>query len=322
MALPIIGADERLAQRKGIKGVHLRPVRHRQDQPALDAERLDHALPRSRGRGSGGRGAGDRHAPAPHLEGMPRLRGVHRRAEPGAARGPALQPGAFRRGLRALRRSGGDREVRDRLHRLDHRGRAALLPVVPGPARGVLGEDRQARHPRRLRAAWPRDDRLADPPAAHARQACLVRRASSTSGSTTSIARSSSRRSTARRPGSSCRGSSIRSSPWPTSPDARRPAAARLRLPDAEPLGLSGQGSLRPPRQGRGPASRPADGEDPAPRGACLRTPDLAAGDARPIPPPRRSPAMAERISPCPVSRSGRRDGFSHLTPLRVPSSN
>lgn len=31
---------------------------------------------------------------------------------------------------------------------------------------------------------------------------------------------------------------------------------------------------------------------------------------------------MAERISPCPVSRSGRRGGFSPLTPLRVPSSN
>jgi hypothetical protein len=31
---------------------------------------------------------------------------------------------------------------------------------------------------------------------------------------------------------------------------------------------------------------------------------------------------MAERLSPCLVSRSGRRGGFSHLTPLRVPSSN
>ena len=136
MALPIIGADERLAQRKGIKGVIFGRSGIGKTSPALDAERLDDALPRSRGRRSGGRGAGDRHAPAPHLEGMPRFRGVHRRAEPGAARGPALQPGAFRRGLRSLRRSGGDREVRDRLHRLDHRGRAALLPVVPRPARG------------------------------------------------------------------------------------------------------------------------------------------------------------------------------------------
>jgi hypothetical protein len=34
-------------------------------------------------------------------------------------------------------------------------------------------------------------------------------------------------------------------------------AAPRLRLPDAEPLGLPGQGPLRPPRHGRGAASRP-----------------------------------------------------------------
>ncbi len=31
---------------------------------------------------------------------------------------------------------------------------------------------------------------------------------------------------------------------------------------------------------------------------------------------------MADRISTGPMSRSGRRDGFSRLTPLRVQTSN
>jgi hypothetical protein len=113
------------------------------------------------------RGLAGRHAPAAHLEGMPGLRGVHRRAEPGAARRPALQPGAFRRGLRPFGDPRGDRATRrSSSTRSPSPGGSASSGA--GPARGVLGEDRQARHPRRLRAAWPRDDRLADPPAAHA----------------------------------------------------------------------------------------------------------------------------------------------------------
>jgi hypothetical protein len=154
--LPIITADQRLAERRGIKGVALRQVRHRQDQPALDAESHDHAVLRPRGRRSGGRGLGRRHAPPAHLAGMPRLRGVHRRAEPGAARGPALQPGAFRCGLRPLRRS----------HRCSTSTRPSSSTRSPSPggsacngaraSPGLLREDRQARHPRRLRPAWAR----------------------------------------------------------------------------------------------------------------------------------------------------------------------
>ena len=88
--------------------------------------------------------------------------------------------------------------------------------------------------------------------------------ASSTRSSTTSIARCSSRRSTAPRPGSSCRASSIRSSPWPSSRRGRQPAA-RLCLPDPQPLGLSRQGPLRASRHGRGAPSGAADGQDPRP---------------------------------------------------------
>ena len=191
MTLPIITADQRLAEPRGIKGCIFGKSGHRQDQPALDAQRLDHALLRPRGRRSRDRGLAGRHDPAAHLERVPRLRRLHRRAEPGAARRSALQPGALRRGLRAVRRSRGARPLRHRLHRLDHRGRPALLPVVQGPARGVLGEDRQAGRARRLRAARPRDDRLADPPAAHPRRRTSGSSGSSTRSSTTSIARSS-----------------------------------------------------------------------------------------------------------------------------------
>ena len=50
---------------------------------------------------------------------------------------------------------------------------------------------------------------------------------------------------------------------------------SRLRLPDDQPLGLSGQGSLRPSGSGRGASPRPPDDEDPRPRRASAQAPDL-----------------------------------------------
>jgi hypothetical protein len=130
MSLPIITADERLAEDRGVKACRLRQERGRQDHASAHAPGLDHAVLRSRGRRSRHRGAGHRHDPAAHLDGMPGLRGVHRRPEPGAARGAALQPGAL---PGRLREASAIRQTLDRLrnglHRLDHCGGAALLPA-------------------------------------------------------------------------------------------------------------------------------------------------------------------------------------------------
>ena len=218
MTLPIITADERLAEPRGIKGCIFGKSGLGKTSLLWTLERLDHALHRPRGRRSRDRGLGGRHASA---RAPGRSAATSRSSSAGRTRRCATTSPTARRTSTRSARSFGDPAVLDTLrhdlHRLDHRRRAALLPVVQGPARGHLGEDRQARHARRLRAARPRDDRLADPPAAHARRRTSGSSGSSTRSSTTSIARSSSRRSTARRPGSSCRASSTRSSPWPRS---------------------------------------------------------------------------------------------------------
>ena len=139
MALPIILADQRLAERRGIKAVifgksgigktSLLWTLPPDTTLFFDLEAGDLAI----------EGWTRRHDPPAHLGGMPRLRGVHRRAEPGAARRPALQPGALRRGLREVRRSARARPLRHGLHRLDHGRRAPVLPVVrrssPRPSR-------------------------------------------------------------------------------------------------------------------------------------------------------------------------------------------
>ena len=166
------------------------------------------------------------------------------------------------------------RPLRHDLHRQHHRRRAALLPVVPRPARGLLRQDRQAGHPRRLRPARPRDDRLADPSAARARQERLMfvgildEKLDDFNRKVFVAAdrRQQDRPRTARH---------RRSGHHHGRASRTRPASRRaLRLPDAEPLGLSRQGPQRPARHGRGAASRPADREDPRPRAARRRTPD------------------------------------------------
>jgi hypothetical protein len=157
--------------------------------------------------------AGRRHHPAAHLDGMPGLRGVHRRPEPGAARRAALQPGALCRRSATASATRRARSLRHGLHRLDHRGGAAVLPVVQGPARGASEKTGKpdvrgayGLHGREM-IGWLTHLQ-------HTRARTSGSSGSSTRSSTTSIARSSSRRSTARRPGSSCPGSSTRSSPW------------------------------------------------------------------------------------------------------------
>ena len=137
VSLPIITADQRLAEPRGIKGCIFGKSGLGKTSLLWTLERLDHALLRPRGRRSRDRGLAGRRDPSAHLDGVPRFRGLHRRAEPGAAPGPVLQPGALRRGLHEVRRSRRPRSLRHHLHRLDHRRRAALLPVVQGPARGA-----------------------------------------------------------------------------------------------------------------------------------------------------------------------------------------
>ena len=211
MALPIILADQRLAERRGIKAAIFGKSGIGKTSLLWTLTAGHDAVLRPRGGRPRHRGLERRHDPPAHLGGMPRLRGVHRRTEPGDPRWPALQPDALQRGLRKVRRSACARQIRDGLRRLDHGRRSPLLPVGEGAARGLLGEDRQARYPRRLRPAWPRDDRLDHPSPAHARQERRSSSASSTRSSMTSIARSTCRRSTARRPASSCPASSMKS---------------------------------------------------------------------------------------------------------------
>ena len=62
--LPIISADERLAERRGIKGGDLRQIRNRQDLVALDPGAQRHVVLRPRGRRPRHRGLGRRHHPA------------------------------------------------------------------------------------------------------------------------------------------------------------------------------------------------------------------------------------------------------------------
>ena len=141
-----------------------------------------------------------------------------------------------------------------------------------GAARGLLGEDRQAGYPRRLRPAWPRDDRLAHPSPAHARQERRSSSASSTRSSMTSTARSTCRRSTARRPVSSFPGivDEVLTLTEIAETEATGQSSPRLRLPDAQPLGLSRQGSLGSPRHDRGSPPRPPDRQDRRPRRSPL----------------------------------------------------
>ena len=135
----------------------------------------------------------------------------------------------YRRRLRALRRSSRARPLRDDLRRLDHRCRTPVLPVVQGAARGDLRENRQAGHQRHLRTARPRDDRLADPAAAHAEQERLVRRdpRREVRRLQPPLLRAADRR--RQDSAASCRASSTRSSPWPRS----RPTTARPTAPSS-----------------------------------------------------------------------------------------
>ena len=176
MALPIITADQRLAERRGVKGVLVGKSGIGKTSLLWTLKPTTHAVLRSGGRRSRGRGLGRRHDPPAHLAGMPRLRGVHRRAEPGAARRPALSARPTSMPSARASATGGPRPVRHRLRRLASPSPAGSACSGAGPAPGLLREDRQARQPRRLRAAGPGDDRLAHPSAAHPRQERLVRR--------------------------------------------------------------------------------------------------------------------------------------------------
>ena len=93
-----------------------------------------------------------------------------RRHQPGGGRERLLLRGALPASRRRPSRPGrADRSKRIDLRRLDHRPDPAGDGLGEDPAGGLLREDRQARHPRRLRAARPRGDRAPEAPAARRR---------------------------------------------------------------------------------------------------------------------------------------------------------
>ena len=199
------------------------------------------------------RGLARRLDPAPHLDRVPRLRRVHRRAQPGL---PATSPYG-RQHYDAVRERFGDPAVLDRYETVFIDSITVASRLCFAWAQGQPEAFSEKTGKPDLRGAYGlhgrETDRLADPPAAHARQERLVRRDPRREASTTSTAGSSCRRSRAPRPASSCRASSTRSSRWPSCPARGRQALSGLRLPDPEPLGLPGEGPQRPARHDREP---------------------------------------------------------------------
>ena len=145
-----------------------------------------------------------------------------------------------------------------------------------GPARGLLGEDRQAGRARRLRAARPRDDRLAHPPAAHAAKNVLfvgiLDEKLDDFNRKVFVPQIDGAKTGLELPGIVDEVMTM-AEVAETKGDRRPPP--RLRLPDAQPLGLSRQGPLRPPRARRGTSPRPPDRQDRRARPLPSRTPDL-----------------------------------------------
>ncbi len=263
--LQIITADQRLAGDPRHQRRAHRHLRHRQDQPALDARRRTHAVPEPRGRRARGAGLARRRGPHPRLGTRPRSRLLDRRPEPGDARRPAVRPARLRAGLGRLRRCLASRQVRDDLRRLDL-GRLPHLPaVVQGPAAGDVGPQRQAGPARHLRAARPGDDRLADPSPAHAAQEHLAGRpARQAARRLRQAVLRDADRGLEDRPRAARhrrRGHHARGDP----PQGGRPVP-RLRLHHDQRLRLPGQGPQRPPRHAGAGAPRPAHGQIRGPR--------------------------------------------------------
>ena len=134
MSLPIITADQRLAEPRGIKGcifgksglgkTSLLWTLNASTTLFFDLEAGDLAIEGWQGDAIRPRTWTECRDFAVFIGGP----------NPALRERPALQPGPLRRGLRAVRGSGGARPLRDDLHQLDHRRGAALLPVVQGPA--------------------------------------------------------------------------------------------------------------------------------------------------------------------------------------------
>ena len=175
MALPIILADQRLAERRGIKaaifgksGIGKTSLLWTLDPQTtlfIDLEAGDLAI-------EGWTGDTIRPRTWEECRDFAVFIGG---SNPAIRDGQPYSPCALRGGDAALRRSGLAREIPHGLRRLDHRCRAPVLPVVEGAAGGLLGKDRQARCARRLRPAWPRDDRMDHASPAHPGQERLLR---------------------------------------------------------------------------------------------------------------------------------------------------
>ena len=165
-------APGRAARHQGRADRHRR---HRQDQPAVDPGRGEDAVPQPRGRRARGPGLARRRGPDPRLGAGARPRLLDRRCRTppcGRTSPTARSTSAASATASAIRRCSSKYETI--FVELDHRRLAAVPAMVQGPAAGDLGPQRQVRPARRLRAARPGDDRLADPPAAHARQERLA----------------------------------------------------------------------------------------------------------------------------------------------------
>jgi hypothetical protein len=169
MSLPIISADQRLAEPRGIKGcifgksgigkTSLLWTLNASTTLFMDLEAGDLAI----------EGWARRQHPAADLDGMPGLRGVHRRARTRRCATSRLIA------RRTTRLSATASAIRPHSTRYDTifvdsitvAGRLCFQ-WAKGQPEALFREDRQAGRARRLRAARPRDDRLADPPPAHA----------------------------------------------------------------------------------------------------------------------------------------------------------
>ena len=176
--LQIITADQRLRETRGIKGVltGISGIGKTSQLWTLDA--AANAFPEPRGGRARGAGLARRRGPHPRLGASPAISPAG-----SAAPNPAMrddQPYGqerLRAGLRRLRRLPRcSTSTRRSSSTVDLRRLAHLPAVVQGPAAGDLRPQRQAGSARRLRAARPGDDRLADPSAAHAAQEHLAGR--------------------------------------------------------------------------------------------------------------------------------------------------